>query len=296
MEIKPLTENVSYIPGRTNVGVIKCGGSDVILVDTGIDSGSGKRILRLLEKHGLKPVAVVNTHFHTDHCGGNRILKEKAGVKVYASGVAATVIKYPFINPFSLFSGVYPVKDLMNKFVMAESSDVDVEIEEGEIKIGDAVIEIVPLPGHAPGQIGVVADGILFCGDAVFAPEVIEKVGIPFNVDIKTEKETLNFLKNTDFSLYVPSHGEPVEDIGFYVLENLKQIERIEAMILGFLESEELSSEEIVDFVLKEIGLKVKAVHHYFLIHAGILAYLSYLYNEGLISLRIENRPLWKRK
>ncbi|OMH41287.1 MBL fold metallo-hydrolase [Desulfurobacterium indicum] len=295
MEIKPLTENVSYIPGRTNVGVIKCGGSDVILVDTGIDSGSGKRILRFLENKKLKPVAVVNTHFHTDHCGGNKILKEEVGVKVYASSVAATVIRYPFINPFSLFSGVYPVKDLMNKFVMAESSNVDVEIEEGEIKIGDAVIKIVPLPGHAPGQIGVVADDIFFCGDAVFAPEVIEKVVIPFNVDIKTEKETLNFLKNTAFSLYVPSHGEPVENIEFYVLENLRQIERIKGMIFGFLEKE-ASSEEIVDFVLKEIGLKVKAVHHYFLIHAGILAYLSYLYNEGLISLKIENRPLWKRR
>ncbi|WP_297445769.1 MBL fold metallo-hydrolase [Desulfurobacterium sp.] len=295
MELKRLTEGVYYIPGRTNVGVIQCGGGDVILVDTGIDSGSGKRILRLLEKHGLKPVAIVNTHFHTDHCGGNRILREKADVKVYASGIAATVIKYPFINPFSLFSGVYPVKDLMNKFVMAQPSDVDVEIEPGELKIGDAMLEIVPLPGHAPGQVGIVVGDILFCGDAVFAPEVIERVGIPFNVDIKTEKETLKFLKNTRFSFYVPSHGEPVEDIGFYVSENFKQIDKIEKIILNFLEKE-ASSEEVVYYVLSKIGLKVKAAHHYFLIHAGILAYLSYLYNKDLISLKIDSRPLWKRK
>ncbi|WP_456397674.1 MBL fold metallo-hydrolase [Desulfurobacterium sp.] len=295
MKLECLTDGVYYIPGRTNIGVIQCGDKEVVLVDTGIDSGSGNRILRLLEKHGFKPVAIINTHFHTDHCGGNRTLKDKVRVKTYASGVAATVIRYPFINSFSLFSGVYPVKDLMNKFIMAEPSDVDIEIEEGDLKIGDAMIKIIPLPGHAPGQIGIVADDVFFCGDAVFAPEIIKKVGVPFNVDIKSEKETLNFLKNTRFSFYVPSHGEPVEDIGFYVSENFKQIDKIEEIILDFLKKE-ASSEEVVNFVLREVGLKVKAVHHYFLIHAGILAYLSYLRNDGLISLKIENRPLWKRK
>ncbi|WP_457567415.1 MBL fold metallo-hydrolase [Desulfurobacterium sp.] len=295
MDMEILSDGVFFIPGRTNIGVVRCGLREVVLIDTGPDEAGVRRILKVLKRHGFTPIAVINTHFHSDHCGGNRFLKDNENITVYASGIAAAVIKYPFINSFSLFSGVAPICDLVNRFVVSEPSEVDVEVESGNLKIGDALFEIIPLPGHAPGQIGVAVNGVFFCADSLFAPEVIEKAGIPFNVDIKEEKETLAFLKNTDFSVYVPSHGKPTVDVQYYVSENLVWIEKIKSIVLDVLE-EERSSEEVVAIVLKRMGLKVKAAHRYFLIQAAIFAYLSFLYNERLISLKIEGRPLWKRK
>lgn len=293
MVFKHLTENVWCILDKTNIGVIRYDDNKVILIDSGIDASSGEKILKILKEHGFEPTVVINTHFHTDHCGGNRFLKDRTGVKVYASKIAATVIRHPFINSFSLFSGVLPVKSFMHRLVVAEPCEVDFEIDSGSITFKDTLLQIVPLPGHAPGQIGVAVNGVLFCGDAVFGPKVIERVVIPFNVDIKTQKETLKSLKENKFSLYVPSHGDPTHDIALYVQKNLERIEEIETQILSLLEKE-LSTEEVVELILQRFSLKVKAVHHYFLVRSAILAYLSYLSNKGSISLRINQRPLWK--
>lgn len=71
------------------------------------------------------PKAIVNTHSHADHCGGNRYIKERTGATIYASEIESAIIQYPLLEPLYLFSGASPLRDLRNKFLMAQSSSVD---------------------------------------------------------------------------------------------------------------------------------------------------------------------------
>ncbi len=83
MNAKKITGNVFYIPGATNVGVIAVNGKrgskakDIYLVDSGGDSEDAERIFSELnelfpaESGGFNLVAIINTHSHADHCGGN---------------------------------------------------------------------------------------------------------------------------------------------------------------------------------------------------------------------------------
>lgn len=42
MDLKQISDNVYYIPNRANIGVIRDGGT-VILIDSGIDDYTGKK-------------------------------------------------------------------------------------------------------------------------------------------------------------------------------------------------------------------------------------------------------------
>ena len=51
-----------------------------VVVDPAFD---GDKITKFIEEKGLKPVAVLLTHGHFDHCGGAKPIVEKYGVPVY---------------------------------------------------------------------------------------------------------------------------------------------------------------------------------------------------------------------
>jgi len=192
MELKKITELVYYIPNPANIGVVKDGEKSVILIDTGLDDDTGKKVLRLLEENGLFPKAIVNTHSHADHCGGNRYIKERTGATIYASEIESAIIQYPLLEPLYLFSGASPLRDLQNKFLMAQSSSVDhvIKKDERKLKFDEIELGIVPLSGHTLNRIGIEADNVLFCADSLFSEDVLKKHKIPFYVDIDRARET----------------------------------------------------------------------------------------------------------
>ncbi|MBI4980599.1 hypothetical protein HZC30_03540 [Candidatus Woesearchaeota archaeon] len=53
MELKKITEQVYYIPNHANIGVVKLGEKSAILIDTGLDDNTGKKVLKLLEEKGM---------------------------------------------------------------------------------------------------------------------------------------------------------------------------------------------------------------------------------------------------
>ncbi|MHC4405272.1 MAG: MBL fold metallo-hydrolase [Planctomycetota bacterium] len=50
------------------------GSKECLVVDPGLEP---ERILAYLDEHGLTPAAILNTHGHSDHIGGNAALKER---------------------------------------------------------------------------------------------------------------------------------------------------------------------------------------------------------------------------
>jgi len=293
MELRKITESVYYIYGAVNIGIIK-DGDEVVLIDTGLDDDSGKKILRCLSENGLKPKAIINTHSHADHFGGNAYIREKTGAIIYSPEVESGIIQYPYFEPFYLFSGAEPVADLKNKFLMAKASPVDHIIKKGQMQqqIGELCLNIIPLPGHSPNQIGIETEGVLFCADAVFSKDILNKHIMPFCMDIALQKDTLKNLKNTCYSVYVPSHGEVVDNIQETSDEYLCIIDRIEQTA-----EEILSSKKTTPEFLKQLscclGAKIKTVPSYYLMNAIAMAYLSYMHAKGSVIYMLEDNMLY---
>ena len=291
--MEEITENAYYIQGAVNIGVIK-NGNVAVLVDTGLDREAGRRILRTLEKEDIRVKAIINTHSHADHFGGNNFIVKRTGAKVYAPEIEAGMIQYPYIEPLYLYSA-HPVKDLLNRFLMAEASNVDFVLKgnalDSRLDFGlDLPVRIVPLFGHSPKQIGVEVDGVLYCADSVFSEEIIKKYRIPLFMDIERQKQTLSFLEKNNYDFYVPCHAKPTDDISELVEINSRVINEVEEFLL----EESGTTDEILRRLCRKFEIKLSDFTSYSLMMATLKAYLGYLYDKQMISAKFDGTLYWK--
>ena len=165
MQRVQLTGRVHYLHGAVNSGLVETE-RGLVVIDSGLDRGAANKILRAAEELGRPVVAVLNTHAHADHFGGNAQLVRRAGVPVYAPAGEDAVIREPLYEPVYLFGGAEPIAALRNRFLLAEPSPVDHVIRPGErVAIDGVEIEVVDLSGHSLAQVGFLVDGVLFAAD-----------------------------------------------------------------------------------------------------------------------------------
>lgn len=290
MEYIGVSENVGYVPGGVNIGVLRKDGN-AVLIDTGLDKDNGRKLLRLLEEEGLTLKAIINTHSHADHNGGNAYLTRNTDAQVYAPSIESGIIENPLLEPIYLFHGAYPIRNLHNKFVLAKPSKVDYILEPGKIELIGLEPEIISLPGHSFNQIGVLLDNVFFCADTVFSDRVIDKYRIPVVQDVGNQLETLAKLKETDYSLYVPAHTKPTKDIKPLVEKNLATTESIISDIKELLKAPR-TTEEVQSLLGAEYGLDLSVVQQYYLIQMTLMAYLGYLYDSKQVEIKLDDNLL----
>jgi glyoxylase-like metal-dependent hydrolase (beta-lactamase superfamily II) len=156
-----------------------------MLVDTGLGVVPLKQAARDLL---CKPVTAVATHIHYDHVGGlhefdTRLVHEAeatlmADYREFASlltrELPRTVIDYfeAECHPFpELLIQALPYAGFEPSHYSVTSTTATQVVREGDvIDLGDRVFEVLHLPGHSPGSIGLweAASGTLFSGDAVY--------------------------------------------------------------------------------------------------------------------------------
>ena len=124
----PLADGAWVLPGGVNIGVLANDGGQVVLVDTGLNESSAKRALKVVrEEIGGDVVGVLTTHAHADHFGGNATIVKRTGAAVHAPRIDEAYLRYPMLQPASLFGGADPLETLRGNFLLADASPVDTE-------------------------------------------------------------------------------------------------------------------------------------------------------------------------
>lgn len=145
-----------------------------------IDSGMGMVSLRESISHLLdKPVLAAATHSHFDHVGSHHEFAERL-----VHGAEADILAHP-TNANNLAEH-YTDDEMVDALPYAGFRPDDYSVKpapatrllaDGDvIDLGDRVFEVLHLPGHSPGSIGLweKASGILFSGDAVYDGELLD--------------------------------------------------------------------------------------------------------------------------
>ena len=287
-ELVMLTERTGYIECPAKMGVFLCAPSSAVLIDAGSDKDAGKKALKALESKGWTLKAVINTHLHADHIGGNKLVANRTGAPVYGPSIVSAVAGHPILEPTVLYGG-YPPKQLRNKFLMSEPSEVK-SIEEADLQALGG-LEILQLPGHSMDMIGIrTPDNVVFPADCVFSEETTQKYHVNFQYDVAQALATLDYLETLEAEWFVPAHAAPCKDVKPLVQANRAKMLEVADLLLTLCK-DGACFEDILANVFTHYGLEMNVGQHA-LVGSTVRSYLSYLADAGKITLIIENNHL----
>ena len=289
-ELIPVTENSYYVQSPAKIGLVKLGGAEVCLIDSGNDKDAGRKVRQILDAQGWKLTAIYNTHSNADHIGGNKYLQGQTGCRIYAPGIEQAFTQYPVLEPSFLYGG-YPCKDLRHKFLMAQGSGAE-PLTPGVLPEG---FELIPLPGHFFDMVGYrTPDGVVYLADCLSSRETLDKYQIGFIYDVAAYLDTLEKVKTLTARMFVPAHAPAAEEIADLAQYNIDKVWEIAGRILELC-GEPLCFETILQRLFAAYQLTMD-FQQYVLVGSTVRSYLSWLKDTGKLSAAFEdNLLLWRR-
>ena len=289
-ELVPITENSFYIQSPAKIGLVRLGGADVCLIDSGNDKDAGRKVRQLLDANGWRLTAIYNTHSNADHIGGNQYLQKQTGCRVFAPGIEQAFTLHPVLEPSFLYGG-YPCKDLRHKFLMAQESGAELLTPEA-LPEG---FEVIPLPGHFFHMTGYrTPDGVVYLADCLSSRETLEKYQIGFIYDVAAYLDTLDKVKNLSARMFVPAHAPASEEIASLAQYNQDKVWEIAERIVDLC-GEPLPFETILQRLFTAYQLTMN-FEQYVLVGSTVRSYLSWLKDAGrLNAVFSDNLLLWER-
>jgi glyoxylase-like metal-dependent hydrolase (beta-lactamase superfamily II) len=294
----PLADRAWVIPGGVNIGVLTNDDGQIVLVDTGLNESSAKKALKVVrEELGGEVVAVLTTHAHADHFGGNATIVKRTGAIVHAPKFDEAFLRYPLLQPASLFGGADPLDTLRGNFLLADASPVDALVEPGTHEIAGIGVEAVPLFGHSPGQLGYLVGDVFFCADVVLPESVLDKYRIPYLFSLSEHLAALERARVTPHRVAVAGHGPVLDDgqLGALIDLNVARAQRVAEVILD-LTATPRSAEAILEGILRRFEAPVVDAPAFYLLQPTVFAFLSHLHRSGEIAHEVrDGRSLWTR-
>jgi len=312
--IERISEHIFLLKSSTNIGIISLPERrELYLIDSANDDYTVENIVNfLMEKFsGYSIKAVMNTHSHADHCGGNDWLVRNMGCEIWCPEGEASLMEYPIIEADLIWGGT-PVHELRSNFLLAKPCKVDYVLKE-KFSISteklespfesestetetEIQIEPVPLPGHYLKPAGFLitdTDGTksFFLGDAISGRNVLNKYWIQYLLDESQSKESIKKVAETEADFYIPGHGDMVTEIEGLAELNMLAILETENLILDALKSSPKTHEEILKEVADRNGIRL-GVSQFFLIGSTIRSYLTGLYEEKRVAFKLVNNQM----
>ena len=173
---------------------------EVFVIDPGDEPD---RILQALRQLGARPVALVNTHGHFDHIQGVEAVRRETGAPFWIHEAEAEILTHGPARAKMLFGLDLPPSPAPDRWL----------VEGDRLRVGGLTLTVRHTPGHSPGGVCLLGDGLVFTGDTLFAGS-IGRADLP-GADMATLLASIArvLLPLPDETVCYPGHG-PVTTIG----------------------------------------------------------------------------------
>jgi glyoxylase-like metal-dependent hydrolase (beta-lactamase superfamily II) len=187
------------------------GDGNTSLVDTGYvsqDKLTLSLVQHALQKHQLPTLTkIVNTHLHSDHCGGNQLLHKTFNCPISIPIAESAAVKHWNENLLSFKATGQDCPAFKYEHLL----------EPGQtIRLGSYDWDILAAPGHAPhaimlyqasNRLLISADALWEEGFGVVFPELTGESGF------EEVAQTIDLIETLDVDLVIPGHGKPFNDV-----------------------------------------------------------------------------------
>jgi glyoxylase-like metal-dependent hydrolase (beta-lactamase superfamily II) len=187
--------------------ILFIGRTDTALVDSGYLTHAPQTLALVRHALGTRRLdRVLNTHLHSDHCGGNATLQAAYGCRIAIPAAEAAKVRDWDEDGLSFTATGQQC---------ARFSSDDLLRPGDELVLGDLHWQALAAPGHDPHALLLycAAEGILVSGDAlwengfgVIFPELAGEPGFD------EAGATLDLIAGLDVRLVIPGHGAPFAD------------------------------------------------------------------------------------
>ncbi|MCT4582165.1 MAG: MBL fold metallo-hydrolase [Flavobacteriales bacterium] len=154
-------EQHTFNPFQENTFLIYDETKEALVVDPGCYFPEEKeRLKQLIETKELQLKGIISTHSHLDHVFGNKYIMDTFNVGL--------TIHREDLQTLKMLSRTAEMYGIPNVETSPEPTHF---IAEGEqVKLGNSVLEVVFVPGHAPGHIAFISheDRFVINGDCLF--------------------------------------------------------------------------------------------------------------------------------
>ena len=169
---------------------------EVFVIDAGDEAD---RILQTLRRLNARPVALVNTHGHFDHIQAVDAVRRATGAPFWIHRGEAEVLAQGPARAKSLFGLNLPPAPVPDRWLT----------EGDRLQVGGLTLAVRHTPGHSPGGVCLLGDGLAFVGDTLFAGS-IGRADLP-GADMQTLLASIAqvLLPLPDETACYPGHGPP---------------------------------------------------------------------------------------
>jgi len=143
--VGPFASNCYIVGSKSN--------KEGMIIDPGDEA---KQILKRVKQLALDIKLIVLTHGHIDHTGALKEVREVTGAEVVIHADDAKSLKERSLS--NLFGLLYPIPPPPDRLLKGGDS----------IDIGDLHFLVLHTPGHTPGGVCLLGQGVVFSGDTLF--------------------------------------------------------------------------------------------------------------------------------
>ncbi len=256
------------------------------MIDSGLKNPDRYGILGVLEQENIRISALLTSHFHRDHIGNHRIIKERYHCGVYMTPFTSSICN----DPQTCGSFESSMLAILRGGPVNFTSD-NTLFDPGAQKLNAAgyTFGLIPLPGHAQEHTGFVTpDGVAYLGDTILSRDILHAVRIPYCTFCKEDLESKASARELPYNCYILAHNCTCSSIRELAQENIdnmhEKIDMVERFTSSYITLEDLAAKVMAhtgtdtDSLIKVLGGK-----------RNVQVLVEYLQETGRLDIRAKD-------